>query len=187
MEEKRYRIVFEPELKDYEDVVALHAKVGKGASVKVSKGLNLVLLVVGILMLLDAAVMFWLEGGLSGYGILALVVGVFALVFFTFRRRITALQMRKTNPKFKKRQETVIDASGLCTTADQAESRYSFGAVESIYFWRDCYYLYLDKSLVLPLPVRGFLEGDPSEFAAFLSEQCGLPVQTPSDKNHKER
>ena len=187
MEEKQYRIVFEPDLKDYEDIVALHAKVGKGAAVKVSKGLNLVLLVVGILMFVDAAVMFWLEGRLSGYGILALAVGVFALVFFAFRRRVTALQMRRTNPKFKKRQETVIDASGLRTAADQAESRYTFGAVEAIYFWRDCYYLYLDKSLVLPLPVRGFLEGDPEQFGSDLSEQCGLPVQTPSDKNHKER
>ena len=118
MEEKQYRIVFEPDLKDYEDIVALHAKVGKGAAVKVSKGLNLVLLVVGILMFVDAAVMFWLEGRLSGYGILALAVGVFALVFFAFRRRVTALQMRRTNPKFKKRQETVIDASGLRTAAD---------------------------------------------------------------------
>ena len=186
MEEKRFRILFQPELKDYEDIVALHAKVGKGAMVKANNAANIILLVVGIILVLDAAVLFWLKRGLDSTGVFALIVGVFAICYFIYKRRISALMMRKNNEKYMKKQEIFIDGDGIRALTDQAEVHYQFGAVEEIYFWRDSYVLYLDRSRVLPLPVRSFLEGDPKEFGAYISEQCGQPVQTPADKKNKE-
>ncbi len=186
MEEKRFRIVFEPDLKDYEDIVALHAKVGKGAMVKANNAANIILLIVGIVLLLDAAVMFWLKRGVDSTGVFALAVGLFALVYYFYKRRISALMMRKNNEKYMKKQEIFIDANGIRVQTDQAEVHYQFGAVEEIFFWRNSYVLYLDKNRVLPLPVRSFLEGDPKEFGTYISEQCAKPVQTPADKKNKE-
>ena len=142
--------------------------------------------IVGIVLLLDAAVMFWLKRGVDSTGVFALAVGLFALVYYFYKRRISALMMRKNNEKYMKKQEIFIDADGIRVQTDQAEVHYQFGAVEEIYFWRNSYVLYLDKNRVLPLPVRSFLEGDPKEFGTYISEQCAKPVQTPADKKNKE-
>lgn len=186
MEEKRFRILYQPELKDYEDIVALHSKVGKGAMVKANKAANIVLLIVGIVLILDAAVLICLQRALSSTSIFALIVGVVALGYYIYKQRLSALMMRKNNEKYMKKQEIFIDADGIRALADQAEAHYQFGAVEEIYFWRNSYVLYLDKNRVLSLPVRSFLEGDPKEFGTYISEQCAKPVQTPADKKNKE-
>ncbi len=186
MEEKRFRILFQPELQDFEDIVALHAKVGKGAMVKANNVANIILLVVGVVLILDAAVLIFLERALSTTSIFALAFGAFALIYFIYKRRLSAIMMRKNNEKYMKKQEIFIDADGIRAQTDQAEAHYQFGAVEEIYFWRNNYVLYLDKNRVLPLPLGGFLEGDPKEFGDYISKQCGLPVQTPADKKNKE-
>ena len=186
MEEKRFRILFQPELKDFEDIVALHSKVGKGAMVKANKAANIVLLIVGIVLILDAAVLIVLQRALSSTSVFALIVGAVALAYYIYKQRLSALMMRKNNEKYMKKQEIFIDADGIRALTDQAEARYRFSAVEEIYFWRNSYVLYLDKNRVLSLPVRSFLEGDPKEFGTYISEQCAKPVQTPADKKNKE-
>jgi hypothetical protein len=185
MEDVKFVVKPKLERRLLEDLVALHFKVGKDTDTKVSRAANIVLLVMGIVMIVDAVVMFVLSG-VSGTFLLSLLVGVIALVLFAFRRRFAARRMQRNSEKYAQDQITTVDDDGIRVMSGSAEAAYRYDAVEAIYRWRGAYVLYVDKVHILPLPIADFIEGSPDDFAAYITEKTGLPVQTPSDKK-KER
>ena len=181
MEEKRFVIRPRLERKLLEDLVALHSKVGKDTDTKINRIANAVLLIAGIILLACSAVLFWL-GGVSGTALLSLALGAFAVVWFAFRGRIAARRMQRNSEKYAQDQVITLDDAGIRAESKAAQTAYQYDAVEAIYHWRGAYVLYVDKVHILPLPIADFIEGSPDDFAAYITEKTGLPVQTPSDK-----
>ena len=186
MEETRFLIRPKLERKLLEDLVALHTKVGKDTDTKIARASNVVLLVVGIVLVADAAVMFCLSG-VTGTFLLSLLVGAAALLLFAFRRRIAARRMQRNSEKYSKDQTIAVDDEGIHIQSVSAKADYRFDAVEAIFRWRGSYVLYVDKIHIIPLPMADFAEGNPDAFPAYMTEKTGLPLQDPSEKKNKER
>ena len=188
MEENvRFRIQPKPDLKYYEDLVTLHSKVGKGADVKTNRASNVVLVVVGVVLILDAFVMFFLEKGVSVTSVFGLLIGALALTLFARRRTISAKRIMRNAEKLQANMDILVDENGIRVGGNAAETVYQYAAVEAIYFWRGSYVLYVDKVHIVPVPVSAFVEGEPDDFAAYLTEKTGLQVQILPDKQNKER
>ena len=186
MEEVRFVVRPRLERKLLEDLVALHSKVGKDTDTKISRAADLVLLVVGVILVVDAAVMFALNG-FTGTFLLSLLVGIAGLVLYGSRRRFAAQRMQRNSEKYSKNQTTTVDDEGIRVVSGSAEAAYRFDAVEAVYRWRGAYVLYVDKVHIIPLPLADFVEGSPDDFPAYISEKTGLSVQAPADKKNKER
>ena len=186
MEEVRFVVRPRLERKLLEDLVALHSKVGKDTDTKISRAADLVLLVVGVILVVDAAVMFALNG-FTGTFLLSLLVGIAGLVLYGSRRRFAAQRMQRNSEKYSQNQTTTVDDEGIRVVSGSAEAAYRFDAVEAVYRWRGAYVLYVDKVHIIPLPFADFVEGSPDDFPAYITEKTGLPVQTLSDKKNKER
>jgi hypothetical protein len=186
MENEKFVVRPRLERRLLEDLVALHSKVGKDTDTKITRAADIVLLVMGIVMIVDAAVMFALNG-VTGTFVLTLLVGAAALVLFAFRRRFAARRMQRNSEKYSQNQTTTVDDDGIRVASGSAEASYRYDAVEAIYRWRGAYVLYVDKVHIIPLPFADFVEGSPDAFPAYITEKTGLPVQTLSDKKNKER
>ena len=186
MEEVRFVVRPRLERKLLEDLVALHSKVGKDTDTKINRIANAVLLIAGIVLLACAAVLFWL-GGVSGTALLSLALGAFAVVWFAFRGRIAARRMQRNSEKYAQDQVITLDDAGIRAESKAAQAAYQYAAVEAIYRWRGAYVLYVDKVHILPLPIADFIEGSPDDFAAYITEKTGLPVQTPADKKEYQQ
>ena len=183
---RRFEIQCRPELRDFEDLVALHYKVSKRSDVRVVRISRVILFVLGIILLLDSLFLIWLARSVTPIGFLALAAGVVALVLSIIRPRLAARQMMKNSEKIANHQ-IVIDDDGIHVHNDILESVYKFDSVENIYQWRNSYVLYVDKVHVLHFPFRQFTEGDPISLAEYLYEKCGLSVQTVRDQHKKEQ
>ena len=186
MEEVRFVVRPRLERKLLEDLVALHSKVGKDTDTKISRAADLVLLVVGVILVVDAAVMFALNGFTATF-LLSLLVGIVGLVLYGSRRRFAAGRMQRNSEKYSQNQTTTVDDEGIRVVSGSAEAAYRFDAVEAVYRWRGAYVLYVDKVHILPLPIADFIEGSPDDFAAYITEKTGLPVQTPADKKKEHQ
>ena len=186
MENEKFVVRPRLERRLLEDLVALHSKVGKDTDTKITRAADIVLLVMGIVMIVDAAVMFALNG-VTGTFVLTLLVGAAALVLFAFRRRFAARRMQRNSEKYSQNQTTTVDDEGIRVVSGSAEAAYRFDAVEAVYRWRGAYVLYVDKVHIIPLPLADFVEGSPDDFPAYISEKTGLSVQAPADKKNKER
>ena len=186
MEEKRCVIRPRLERKLLEDLVALHSKVGKDTDTKINRIANAVRLIAGIVLLACSAVLFWI-GGVSGTALLSLALGAFAVVWFAFRGRIAARRMQRNSEKYAQDQVITLDDAGIRAESKAAQAAYQYAAVEAIYRWRGAYVLYVDKIHIIPLPIADFIEGSPDDFAAYITEKTGLPVQTPADKKEYQQ
>ncbi len=187
MEQTRFCIRPVLEVQDYVNLSRLHEKVGNGAVSKVNRISNIILAVMAVVMPLDAIVLIILQRGISSTSILALAVGAVAIGYLCLRRKIFARVAKNQNEKLAGNMEIVVDAEGLHAKNASVDATYALDAIESVYCWRNCYFLYLDKQRLQILPFRDFTEGDPASFGAFISEKTGLPVQAFTDQLKKER
>ena len=182
----RYVIRYQPELQDYQDLVALHNKVSKTADVRISRISAAILLVVGIILLICAVILFQLDHGFSFMSVVALVMGVFGVSMFFLRKRGAAKRMMRNSEKFAE-HEITVDDEGIQIRTQVLESVYLFDSVEAVYLWRDSIVLYVDKVHILHFPFKRFVEGDPETFSDYITEKTGVPLQAPSDQHKKER
>lgn len=190
MEEERrlFQIELRPTLQDYENFAELHARVGRGAINRMNRASNLLLHVLAVIMPLSGVLLILAERRLSSLAGLSLFISMVAILHWCFGRKLTARLMLKRNAKLSERVTAVINDDGIRVFSDLSEASYRFSAVEALYRWRESWYFYIDTVHAQMLPFRSFTKGDPAEFGGYMSEKCGLPVQTPSDqKKKKER
>lgn len=185
-DQTRYVIRVSLNQRDFEDLTALHNKVSKRADVRIGRASGVVLFVVGIILLLDALVLIWLDRGIRTLSIIAIASALVALALSVFRLRFAAIQMKR-NSKNCSENETVFDDEGIHVHYRIADTAFPYRLVASIYDWRGSYVLYVDQNHMIPIPKSGFTEGDPDSFCDYITNKCGLPVQTLSDQHKKER
>ncbi len=74
-------------------------------------------------------------------------------------------------------QRIVFEADGIRDSVDEIETFYPYGSLQNLLWYKDSYYLFVDKNKAIILPRRGIQTGDFEAIGPWLEEKTGKPVQ----------
>jgi len=136
------------------------------------------------ILLFILALVYWVLFGLEvywyywdGYHTFLLIFAIALTLFAAFFPRIAGWNIwRSWNKKIKEVQMAFCDDCVRAST-NLEESTKKYDVFVRIVESDDYFYLYAQKRLAHILPKAGFIQGEPADFAAFISEKTALPVK----------
>lgn len=134
----------------------------------------LILLIAGVIVVAEGILL--LAFGNIGQGLFSLVWGLLLALLFLFRTRINAWGSRRQ--AMKTGNLTIkFSAEGLTETSRMGTFSMPYGNVERVFYYRERYFLFLDKRHAHILPERAFAVGDPKDFSTFIEDRTGKRVE----------
>ena len=103
------------------------------------------------------------------------VLEIYAGLFYYTRRANRSRKMMVKEGKLSFFIELREDSFGELTGMHKSEYQYS--AVESVIFWKDCWFLFLDERHCHILPLANLTHGDAGALASFLAEKTGKQIR----------
>ncbi len=137
--------------------------------------------VFAIIMLLAGAIIV-VEGilllalGNIGQGLFSLALGLLLALLFLFRARVNAWSARRNMAKMEN-MTIKLSADHITETNAGAMFQVPYGNVERVFYYRERYFLFLDKRHAHILPEAHFAVGDPKDFSAFIEDRTGKQVE----------
>lgn len=162
-----------------EALMALQRAAGKTTRkkyVRLRRGFDFV---VGPLMLGDGILMLWTKD----FGILTwlmLILGAVFLSFGIFYYDLSVYRAFKAMPKAELDVERIVsftDTKAQCI-AGQTETKFEYGAFQSLYRWSRFLVLFVDARRALLVDEAALTLGTPAELQGFLEEKTGKKVET---------
>lgn len=140
------------------------------------KALALVMLLAGVFLVFGGALMLALDEEVFGQALVSLLMGGLLILLTLFRTRINAWGSRRQ--AMKTGNLTIkFSAEGLTETSRMGTFSMPYGNVERVFYYRERYFLFLDKRHAHILPERAFAVGDPKDFPAFIEDRTGKRVE----------
>ena len=171
-------------LDDYR-VCAKGARLCLGAKFYLKRVKSILLLAIGCAMLCIGVEQMGLmppENDLLVWIIIYVVVLAFDIIVCTDGWRAKRLMRRSKKEKHIK--SVIINDDGVKMIYDYGESLINFSSITNLYFSRGVWLIILafdakhKKQFAITIPERGFTEGDPAQFGAYLSRMCGKEVKS---------
>ena len=106
-----------------------------------------------------------------------IVFGVCGILLAVFVRRILAWNYRRKRVKGLGTVHVTLDETGITEVTDKSRSVCCYDVVLRAVYYRDVYYLFLDRRHVVLLPVSDMTRGTPQELEALWERMRGDPVQ----------
>lgn len=162
----------------YQDMLALTKLVAKTYRKWWSILLRVLLIVLGAFLLLTFLLSVWLLGDPVEELLVPGIVGALCLLVGLFRHRLNALQSYRMLVKGAEDGRFTLDEDGFHEETAKGHSDHPYSAFFEIMYYRERYFLFLDKRHAYVLPLRCLVEGDPAALGSFLEQKCGKPVRT---------
>jgi len=116
------------------------------------------------------------EGFDAGDGVTLAAACAILITFFTQDALNGWLAGRKMLPGTET-GETLFTEEGFVTSTAAAETHWNHTQIKAVYETRDYFVFFLSNRHGQIYDKRGFLEGTPEDFAAFIREKTGKPVE----------
>lgn len=107
----------------------------------------------------------------------AIILGVLTILVLIFYRRIFGWGCRRRFLKGLGTIRVTLDETGITEVTDKSRTVCSYDVVVQAVYYRDVYYLFLDKHHVLLLPVSDMTQGTPQELEALWERMRGEIVR----------
>ncbi len=108
---------------------------------------------------------------LVNYLMLLCFITICVLLFFLRSRASLKKLIGNGEIRFNADETTII------AETDKIRNQIHYSAFCDFVFFKDTFYLFLDKKSALIIPKRCFLEGDPEEFRTFFSDKTGIKMK----------
>ena len=109
-------------------------------------------------------------------GIVWILLGEILLLVSVFYNRINAWGTRKQTLQVENLTIKFSD-EGLAQSSSKAAASVPYHAFERLYYYRDRYFLFVDKLHAYILPEDRFVVGDSADFRAFIEAKTGKTVE----------
>lgn len=106
-----------------------------------------------------------------------IVFGVWGILLAVFVRRILAWNCRRKLIRGLGTIRVTLDETGITEATDKSRTVCSYDVVLQAVYYRDVYYLFLDKRHVLLLPVSDMTQGTPQELETLWERMRGEIVR----------
>lgn len=142
--------------------------------------LRAVVFVAAVILIVSAGLLlvFWKVGPPKAVLYVACILfGVLGILVDVFMRRIFALGYRRTFVKGLGIIRVALDETGITEATDKSRSVCSCDAFSRAVYYRNAYFLFLDRRRILLLPVSAMTQGTPQELETLWERMRGEPVQ----------
>lgn len=133
-----------------------------------------------VLALLGAAylAMGWLlfSSGSKLVGVILFAAGVLFLALSLFYHQGTAWRIKRMMVEGEGEFTVMLGEESVHGKSVKGESSYPYSAVVGAFYYRERYFLFLDKRHAMLLPKRALIQGDASQLEAFLTEKLGKEI-----------
>lgn len=157
------------------DFLALNAVASKKLTPWWKRGTGIIMLLAALFLLFGGAAMLGDEE-VRGSGIVAVLMGAALLLLFLFRDHVNAWASRRNMAKV---ENLTIKCSDDVITEKSTKMlvQVPYTAITRVFHFRQRYFLFVEKRRAYILPEAHFVAGDPHDFASFITEKTGRPVE----------
>lgn len=157
------------------DFVALNAVASKKLTPWWKRGTGVIMLLAALFLLFGGVAMLG-DPEVRGSGIVAVLMGVAFILLFVFKNRVNAWASRRNTAKIKNLTIKFSDTT-LTEKNEQALVQMPYTSFTRVLYYKKRYFLFVDKRRAYILPEGHFAVGDPRDFADFIAQKTGHPVE----------
>ena len=139
--------------------------------------LRIVLVLGGIFFLVPGIVMLSPGEGELHVGIACLAVGVIWLLLGLFYFHYGAWRSRRMQLKNIGSIIISLTENDIVEVTQKTDSRFGYDVIQHICFYKNTYFLFVDKKHAFILPCGNLVSGNLDDLQSVLEERCGRTVQ----------
>lgn len=158
-----------------EDMDALSRVSGKTYRRKRVLTFRTVLALISIAYLFMGYVLF--VPGSQLVGLILLAAGALFAALAIFFHRGTAWRSKRMLMTGEEPLSVELEEEGVRGRGKMGESFYRYSAVIGAYYYRERYFLFLDKRHAVLLPERALVQGEPAALRIFLKDKLGKEIK----------
>jgi len=139
--------------------------------------LRIILIAGGLFLLLPGCVLLFGQYDNKTAGVAAALVGLVWFLLGVFYYRYGALRSRAMTLKNIGSIILMLTQDGIQEVTQKTESRFGYDAIREVYFYRNTYFLFVDRKHALILPCSKLVLGQAEDLEKTLEERCQTTVK----------
>ncbi len=153
----------------FKDFIALNKLYAKKMKKWWRRAIEIFYIVAGIIFILIGAVMLTEEISFSWFFVIFL--GIILILLMVFAPYLGAIQTKRLLLQDEHKMEFSFEEEFFIETTDKSESKRFYNSIFSLYFYKDRYFIFLDKRHAYIIPKDFLKEINQDEFIKFISEK----------------